>query len=396
MNDLEQYHYDCSVAKLFATLLFVHSSNNSIKQIFPNLSPSISIAISIVCSVVFIFMFLYEYKSFKSSVYTKIIILETVVCFLYFISVIRYPTVEKKIIERAIWTLVFCVPMFCLVLQMRNLDVFFSRSVKKAVYVLVLEGFLVFYLTLFGGIEVEKQYNMSFGYMLLFPILFLLSESKYSKFNLLLAVLLVIEIMILASRGPLLFIALYILIRYLFDSKLLKKVILFVLVLLGCTVFYYFGESLLQNVFLFFDTMGFYSRTLEKILMGIDALENLSDREIIWEMTRDNILKKPYFGWGIAGELSYTDSYPHSIVLEFLLHYGIFMGFVSLFVLFFAIANSLFVTKFRSPILLIFLCSGFGHLFLSSTYLIEYKFWILLGICFLIMKRNIIFILEKK
>ena len=109
---------------------------------------------------------------------------------------------------------------------MKNLDMFFSKHVKIAVYVLVLEGFLVFYLTLFGGIEVEMQYNMSFGYMLLFPILFLFAESKDSKFNLLLVILLTIGIMILASRGPLLFIGLYILIYYLFDDNLSKKIIL--------------------------------------------------------------------------------------------------------------------------------------------------------------------------
>ena len=390
MNDLEQYRYDYSVAKLFATLLFVHSSNNSIKQIFPNLSPSISTAISIVCSVIFIFMFLHEYKSFKPSLYVKIIILEM------FISIIRYPTAEKEIIGRAIWTLVFCVPIFCLVLQMKNLDMFFSKHVKIAVYVLVLEGFLVFYLTLFGGIEVEMQYNMSFGYMLLFPILFLFAESKDSKFNLLLVILLTIGIMILASRGPLLFIGLYILIYYLFDDNLSKKIILSIFIFLVGVVFYCFGESLLQEVSFFFETIGFYSRTLDKILMGADALENLSDRDIIWETTKNNIWEKPYWGWGIAGDLSYMNSYPHNITLEILLHYGIFVGSIVLFVIFFSITKSLFITKFKNPVLLIFLCSGFGHLFLSSTYLIEYKFWILLGICFSIMKKNIIFILERK
>lgn len=130
--------------------------------------------------------------------------------------------------------------------------------------------------------------------------------------------------------------------------------------------------------------------------MGADALENLSDREIIWETTKNNIWEKPYWGWGIAGDLSYMDSYPHNITLEILLHYGIFVGSIVLFVIFFSITKSLFVTKFRNPVLLIFLCSGFGHLFLSSTYLIEYKFWILLGICFSIMKKKIIFILERK
>lgn len=396
MNDLEQYRYDYSVAKLFATLLFVHSSNNSIKQIFPNLSPSISTAISIVCSVIFIFMFLHEYKSFKPSLYVKIIILEMVISFLYFISIIRYPTAEKEIIGRAIWTLVFCVPIFCLVLQMKNLDMFFSKHVKIAVYVLVLEGFLVFYLTLFGGIEVEMQYNMSFGYMLLFPILFLFAESKDSKFNLLLVILLTIGIMILASRGPLLFIGLYILIYYLFDDNLSKKIILSIFIFLVGVVFYCFGESLLQEVSFFFETIGFYSRTLDKILMGADALENLSDRDIIWETTKNNIWEKPYWGWGIAGDLSYMNSYPHNITLEILLHYGIFVGSIVLFVIFFSITKSLFITKFKNPVLLIFLCSGFGHLFLSSTYLIEYKFWILLGICFSIIKKNIIFILERK
>ena len=319
-----------------------------------------------------------------------------VISFLYFISIIRYPTAEKEIIGRAIWTLVFCVPIFCLVLQMKNLDMFFSKHVKIAVYVLVLEGFLVFYLTLFGGIEVEMQYNMSFGYMLLFPILFLFAESKDSKFNLLLVILLTIGIMILASRGPLLFIGLYILIYYLFDDNLSKKIILSIFIFLVGVVFYCFGESLLQEVSFFFETIGFYSRTLDKILMGADALENLSDRDIIWETTKNNIWEKPYWGWGIAGDLSYTNSYPHNITLEILLHYGIFVGSIVLFVIFFSITKSLFITKFKNPVLLIFLCSGFGHLFLSSTYLIEYKFWILLGICFSIMKKNIIFILERK
>lgn len=196
MNALEQYRYDYSVAKLFATLLFIHSSNNSIKHIFPYLSSSISTAISIVCSVIFIFMFLHEHKSFKPSLYIKIIILETVFCFLYAISILRYPIAEKEIIGRAIWTLVFCVPMFCLVLQMKNLDMFFSKPVKIAVYALAAEGFLIFYITLFGGIETKMQYNMSFGYMLLFPILFLFTESKGSKINFLLAISLTIGITI--------------------------------------------------------------------------------------------------------------------------------------------------------------------------------------------------------
>ena len=168
-----------------------------------------------------------------------------------------------------------------------------------------------------------------------------------------------------------------------------KKIILSIFIFLVGVVFYCFGESLLQEVSFFFETIGFYSRTLDKILMGADALENLSDRDIIWETTKNNIWEKPYWGWGIAGDLSYMNSYPHNITLEILLHYGIFVGSIVLFVIFFSITKSLFITKFKNPVLLIFL-------FLSSTYLIEYKFWILLGICFSIMKKNIIFILERK
>lgn len=160
------------------------------------------------------------------------------------------------------------------------------------------------------------------------------------------------------------------------------------MVFLGGIVFYHFGESLLQEVSAFFETIGIYSRTLDKMLMGMDALENLSDRDIIWEITKNNIWEKPCWGWGIAGELSYMNSYPHSIILEILLHYGIFGGSIALLIIFFSIIKSLFITKFRNHVLLIFLFSGFGHLFLSGTYLIEYKFWILFGICFSIMKKR--------
>ena len=251
-----------------------------------------------------------------------------------------------------------------------------SKSMTIAMFIMFLEGIYVFFN---NGISIVKaDYNMAFGYMLLLPTLYFIYQLRFNKCFLPLPVILLILIILYASRGPILFTALFLLLLFLGKRGGTKKMkILFGLVVLG-TIVYASYDSILPKLV---DTLDIHSRTLNKILSGEKALTNLSGRDYIWMETKENIMEKPLLGWGTAGELSYMVSYPHHFILEVVLHYGIIVGSVIVIFVLGTVLRGLLVTKMRNPIILMFVCSGFGPLFLSGTYLMEPQFWMLVALC---------------
>lgn len=376
MGVVKQEKYDASVVRLYSILLVLHMTNNSIKQVF-DIAPEAGGKLSIFIGLVFAFFFVREFKNLNSGIFfVRLILLEMLFLVLYGISILRYPAAQSAIMARGVWTIAFCIPLASLAYGVRDSSKFMSKSMTIAMFIMFLEGIYVFFN---NGISIVKaDYNMAFGYMLLLPTLYFIYQLRFNKCFLPLPVILLILIILYASRGPILFTALFLLLLFLGKRGGTKKMkILFGLVVLG-TIVYASYDSILPKLV---DTLDIHSRTLNKILSGEKALTNLSGRDYIWMETKENIMEKPLLGWGTAGELSYMVSYPHHFILEVVLHYGIIVGSVIVIFVLGTVLRGLLVTKMRNPIILMFVCSGFGPLFLSGTYLMEPQFWMLVALC---------------
>lgn len=379
MDVIRQANYDASVVRLYSVLLVLHMTNNSIKQVSVDLDAGGNVSMFI--GIIFICFFIREIKNLNSSLFVRLVVWEVIFILLYFVSILRYPEVQLAIMGRGIWTVAFCIPMACLVYGMRDTSKFFSSPMTIAAFIMLIEGLYVFYHNGILGLIADKSYNMSLGYMLLLPALYFVYQSYFNRWFIFPALILLLLILLYGSRGPLLFALLFVFLSFVGKQRGANKiVILFGIAMLGGILYLAF-DSIVSLLVDFTDQLGIQSRTLNKMLQGEEALTNLSGRDIIWQETKENIIKKPLFGWGVAGELSYMISYPHNIVLEILLHYGIFAGIIIVCIILGSVLKGLLLTKLRNPILLMFFCSGLCRLFFSGTYLMEPQVWILVALC---------------
>ena len=96
-------------------------------------------------------------------------------------------------------------------------------------------------------------------------------------------------------------------------------------------------NHILEKVIDIISNMGFNSRTLEKLLDG--TITSATGRNYIADVCIDIIEKHPLFGVGIGldrfyinqgvkgnVELEFSSSYPHNLIYEILVQYGIIFG----------------------------------------------------------------------
>lgn len=108
----------------------------------------------------------------------------------------------------------------------------------------------------------------------------------------------------------------------------------------------------------------------------------LSGREKIYDDVINGILDKPIQGIGLAGDRQIIGGgYAHNIFIEILANFGVILGSFIILILICLIISSLFTKENkRYNMIIIWISVGFVHLFVSGSYLIEFKFWILLGL----------------
>lgn len=188
----------------------------------------------------------------------------------------------------------------------------------------------------------------------------------------------------LGSRGPVLIEVALIGICFLFKTNGCKKMLIVGLSLMTVFIFALFGRSelFLQNIFVLLQRLGISTRVMSAFLGGRESLFSGSGREDIWISVINSIKEHPFVGIGPYGETLVVEGgyYAHNVVLEILVHYGIFVGsffilcFVGSFLLAFRRA-----TKAEKDFLLILLFSVIGKLMISATYTADLSFFFMIG-----------------
>ena len=220
----------------------------------------------------------------------------------------------------------------------------------------------------------EETYSMSFGYCMLLPAMFLFTQQGY--IDKMMSFLLFALILMDGSRGPVVVLAIFYAYYTLFLSsgKTKKRMVLVVTIAAIAAVTILPRLESFQN-----------SRTMFLLQEG-ELISNDSGRdENVYSVVRPKIMESPIVGWGIGADRYFLDgSYSHNIFIEVFVHYGIFIGTALFAWLFFFYFRMIFSSRTkRTPdekeMLVMMFLYGFVPLLVSGSYLIEFRFWVMLG-----------------
>lgn len=281
------------------------------------------------------------------------------------------------------------VPTFIYALSIKNLGTL-KKIMWKVSHVVFILGSLIGILVLIGRVDVGG-YSISLSYYMLLPaIMFFdqLLESFSIKYLIFLSLTLSV-ILALGSRGAIMCILVFILLRFfkIQNKKSSKKLIWRFTVIGLAIVSILFLEKILIGLYNFLLQFGIDSRSLQLFSSGEISL---SGRDSLYKTVFQQILENPILGIGIEGDTRILgDSYVHNFFIELIGNFGVIIGSIlAIFLLFLIIYNLVFNNNDKYNMAIIWLSLGFIHLMVSSSYLIDIKFWIFLGILINQLLRN--------
>ncbi|NLY45108.1 MAG: O-antigen ligase family protein [Tissierella sp.] len=275
-----------------------------------------------------------------------------------------------------------CLPSFIYSYSIHEWDIlmYFMKKTSKIVFVVgTIIGILVFL-----GKSSVGTYSMRLSYYMLLPTAIYLDEflEKMSLKNGLIISICLMIILALGSRGAILCIGIFTILKLVKNiskltyTKILFYLIIFTIVITGLI----FLDEILEYIYDFLLSFGIKSRSIQLFLRD-DV--HLSGRDRLYEDVIEEIFNRPFLGIGLAGDRAITGGYVHNIFIEILANFGIVLGVLNIIALLYIIIKSLFIKNIKKyNMIIIWLSIGFVHLFVSTSYLIEFKFWIFLGLLF--------------
>lgn len=240
--------------------------------------------------------------------------------------------------------------------------------------------------------DVEGQYNLGFGYDVLFLfVIFIVLGKRNNKWYYCLSGISLFCIVVAGSRGPLLGVGLILLLQLLDKirkRRLFERIILIVLFIVVMTIIFANFTTIMMGIAFFLQRIGISSRTIMKIISG--EISDNSGRTRLYQISMDLIRTGGPFGNGIYADRVAISSlttmwigYCHQIALEILIDYGYILGSFFLLVMVRRIIKILFSeeSEWRN-LYIIFLISA-SQLILSGSYLFSSTFWgcFAIGVC---------------
>jgi len=249
--------------------------------------------------------------------------------------------------------------------------------------------------------QINSQYSMTYGYNLLIPAcIAFFCFIRYLKVRWLFYEIVFFMCMLLrGSRASVLCLMVFMALAYLMiqkeDKKGEKLTRLILVLLIGIIFLIRFNDiiSLLSNTFP-------SSRTLALLASDIDYDSGRADiQSLFWE----KIKLHPFKFNGIFADRIYFSNwervaydmtnYPHNFIVELFFQFGIPLGIIFFTLIVLGIVQSILCSnKIKNAELLCFvlvmLVAGFIKLFFSASYLVSVEFYLLIGICICICRKN--------
>lgn len=322
-----------------STAFFIGScANASLKTILPipdSLWGVLSALVGIGIISVYIMCFKEMYRRSSKCLRMTILLFLTIYIYSSLLCFFRGEPIDQLVMGNAFLTFVWWIPVGIYACSVFDKGILYSIWVKAS-YIISLFTILMF----FFHIPEENssgatEYNMSFGFYIILPLLIQTTE-YINKKNIWLLLLIFIEtmmVLIYANRGVLLSLIFFAVYKFALESDSRIKKILACLFLVICVVALLSSiQSVAEAAIGILDVFGFQSRTLEMLAGGV--IDDTSGRDELWAICFKMIEMHPLTGWGLGGEHyflghQYTGSTSEEIIASsYNPHNGIIQNFV--------------------------------------------------------------------
>ena len=319
---------------------------------------------------------------------------------LFYISIISLIFLTYVIVPANRYFIISSLPLMffsllCILIcneKMRSID--YMNALEIASILL----FFYWQITLLTGnfkLEAGGEYSMSFGFSIVLPILFFIYSIKNKKrIYILLTVISFFELLIYGNKSPLVSVVIYILIILLPDMKK-NKVFHISLYIIGLIIAICIIKLYRENIFSFIYSVlqkyGYTSRSIRYLLFNrfFDLGLQMNSRSYIYSMSISKVIESPLYGYGFKGDMAVLNGvYPHNIILELSLQFGVVFASIILIIFISSLIYSYKYKREYKDIITIFLVYSLTQLAVSSSVWQVKEFWILINILWFIPNSN--------
>ena len=337
----------------------------------------------LVC-LLFAFLYFVQSISWKDVVFTGVVVV------VYFLNLLIYPE-NKDLSAIAVEFFVLVFPLYFVGLRLEPSKHFRLLYIMSIVNIW---AFAAYYLV-FGdsSFDTSSMINASFmgrAYTLLPQVLIVLVVmlKKKNILNIVTGVIGFVLLLMCGNRGSVLLLFIFLAIYFLFNTKKEKRA----LVSIGTFSFVYivacYYEILMANIIIVFRRFGLSVRIFERLSDG--SFFESHGRDSIIEKLTSAIWNNPIIGHGLCSDRTIAGSYAHNYAFELWTAFGVILGSVILIATVFIIIGAWMKStdKNNRSFLLTLICTGFLKLFISSSFLLEGLFFMLMGYCITQIRIN--------
>ena len=236
---------------------------------------------------------------------------------------------------------------------------------------------LFYVVTLFAGVFFIEDYDMSFSYACLMPMLVLYAQKR--PITIFASIFIFLSVIAIGSRGAAIIFVAYVVLDFFRNKN--KWRFLFLLIGVLFIVLFPLFISGLENI-------GITSRTITMFNSG--KVMDDSSRTKVYDYFISQLLDNPLLGIGLFGDRIVTNgSYCHNIFLEICLNWGIVMGPILIIIVFYNIIKTYInLCPQNKDLYLIFIFIGTLPFMFSCSYLIDNGFAFLMGMTFLLSSNR--------
>lgn len=348
---------------------------------FDLLNTSQGDSIQLISKLIVGLAFLYSFPVVFSRKKVKFIVTYVVISFIFLINYLFFIG-NRVYLSDILFPLFFVgIPSFIYTQSIHDLNVF-KNMLKKSCVIVFFSGTLLSVLNLIGIASIGL-YSMTLSYYMLFPLILYIDElfDRVSAIKIIMVTISLLVILTLGSRGAILCAGVFTFLRAI---KAKRKITykLASIWSLGLTIFLVLFFRMNEILLFLYNSLARYGIRSRSIAIFLRGDVYLTGRDKIYETVLNEIMNKPIFGLGLTGDRVYLNGgYVHNFYIEIVSHFGLIIGIVILTYVTFLIIRALSPKIAGShKLVYIWFSLGFVHLMISSSYLIDFRFWIFLGL----------------
>lgn len=251
------------------------------------------------------------------------------------------------------------------------------------------------------GIQGTYDSYMGRAYILLPQLLVVICSLLREKnmLNAITAIIGSILLLMCGNRGTVVLLLLFIFLDIIFNTRKEKRVYVYVGSFLIFGILIYFYQALIILLPHLFSSIGMSVRVFERLYDGTFFQSNA--RNAIIEKLVTAICDNPIIGYGLCSDRTIVGVYAHNYAFELWTAFGVIIGTLILVATIYVIVTAWIKSKDTQckGVLLVLICVGFLKLFISSSFLLEGLFFMLIGYCITQRRKNnfkMVYLRKKK